>query len=84
VRTNQSFAHTGTQRTGWATSIQRNSNSARTVLNRIDRFAAVARRLGTVTLESMDAVEMIDRYSVADGLIYADPPYLVSTRRGRR
>lgn len=80
VRTNQSFAHTGSTRTGWATSIKRGSNNARSVLNRIDRFAAAAQRLGTVTLESMDAVEMIERYSVADGVIYADPPYLASTR----
>jgi len=28
----------------------------------------------------MDAVEMIERYSVADGVIYANPPYLVATR----
>ncbi|GAB3201793.1 DNA adenine methylase [Nocardioides hungaricus] len=80
VRTNQSFAHTGSTRTGWSTSIKRGSNNARSVLNRIDRFAAAVHRLGTVTLESMDAVEMIERYSVADGVIYADPPYLVSTR----
>lgn len=80
VRTNQSFAHTGSSRTGWSTSIMRGSNNARTVLNRIDRFAAAAQRLGTVTLESMDAIEMIERYSTADGVIYADPPYLVSTR----
>ncbi|GAB3868602.1 DNA adenine methylase [Nocardioides maradonensis] len=80
VRTNQSFAHTGSTRTGWSTSIKRGSNNARTVLNRIDRFEAAARRLGTVTLESMDAVELIERYSVSDGVIYADPPYLVTTR----
>lgn len=76
VRTNQSFAHTGSTRTGWSTSIKRGSNNARSVLNRIDRFAAVARRLATVTLESMDAVEMVDRYSTPDGVIYADPPLL--------
>jgi DNA adenine methylase len=80
VRTNRSFAHTGSTRTGWSTSIKRGSNNARSVLNRIDRFAAAAQRLGTVTLESMDAVELVERYSVADGVIYADPPYLVSTR----
>lgn len=80
VRTNQSFAHTGTVATGWSTSIKRGSNNARSVLNRIDRFAAAAERLATVTIESRDALELIPEYSVPDGVIYADPPYLLSTR----
>lgn len=80
VRTNQSFAHTGTDSTGWATSIRRGSNNARTVLNRIDRFATAAQRLGIVTIESRDAIDVIREYSCPDGVIYADPPYLLSTR----
>lgn len=80
VRTNQSFAHTGTDATGWATSIKRGSNNARTVLNRIDRFAGAAERLATVTIENRDALELISEYSTPDGVVYADPPYLLSTR----
>ena len=80
VRTNQSFSHTASIRTGWATSIKRGSNNARSVLNRIDRFEVAAQRLSHVTLESSDALEMIERYSVPDGVIYADPPYLSSAR----
>lgn len=79
-RTNQSFAHTGSSATGWSTSIKRGSNNARSVMNRIDRFETVAARLATVTVENMDAVDLIERYSVPDGVIYADPPDLVSTR----
>jgi DNA adenine methylase len=82
VRINQSFAHTGSNATGWSTSIIRGSNNARTVLNRMDRFAAVAERLATVTIENRDALEVLDRYATADGVIYADPPYLLSTRSG--
>lgn len=80
VRVNQSFAHTGTSTTGWSTSIMRGSNNARPVANRIDRFYAVAARLSTVTVENRDALGLIRDHSVPDGLIYADPPYLMSTR----
>lgn len=80
TRTNQSFAHTGTDATGWSTSIMRGSNNARSVLNRIDRFAAAAERLATVTIENRDALTLIAEYSVPDGVVYADPPYLMSTR----
>lgn len=80
VRVNQSFAHTGTASTGWSTSIMRGSNNARTVSNRIDRFHAVAARLSTVTVENRDALGLIVDHSVSDGVIYADPPYLMSTR----
>jgi DNA adenine methylase len=86
VRTNQSFAHTGTTATGWSTSIKRGSNNARTVFNRIERFAAAVERLSLVTFENRDAIEVIERYSVPDGVIYADPPYLMTSRSdaGRR
>lgn len=80
IRTNQSFAHTASERTGWSTSIMRGSNNARTVLNRIGRFADAADRLGLVTFENRDAVDVVREYSVPDGVIYADPPYLLSTR----
>lgn len=80
IRVNQSFTHTGTTMTGWSTSITRGSNNARTVLNRIDRFAAVAERLGFVTIENRDALYIVERYGAQDGVIYADPPYLMSVR----
>lgn len=80
IRTNQSFAHTGSDSTGWSTSIRRGSNNARSVLNRIDRFAPAAERLATVTFENRDALDIIREYSAPDGVIYADPPYLLATR----
>ncbi len=80
VRCQQSFAHTGTAATGWSTSILRGSNNARTVLNRIDRFDAVAARLMHVTIENRDALDLIADTDVPDAVIYADPPYLIDTR----
>jgi DNA adenine methylase len=80
VRISQSFAHTGADRTGWSTSIMRGSNNARTVYNRLGRFAAAADRLAHVTIENIDAIDCIGRYSTPQAVVYADPPYLMATR----
>lgn len=80
VRTSQSFNHTAGPRTGWATSVQRGSNSARTVVNRLGRFEAAVERLANVVIENRDAVDVIEQYSTPDAVIYADPPYLLETR----
>lgn len=84
VRCQQSFAHTGTKSTGWSSSIMRGSNNARTTLNRIDRFDAVAARLLHVTIENRDALELLASMNVPDAVVYADPPYLISTRSAMR
>src|ERR1044072_806667 len=55
-------------------------NNAGSVGNRLGRFAAAAERLGPVTIESRDALEIIAAYDVDGGVIYCDPPYLGSTR----
>ena len=80
VRSSQSFAQTAKIGTGWSTSVQRGSNNARSVWNRLGRFAAAAERLGAVTIENRDALEVIAAYDVDGGVIYCDPPYLGSTR----
>ena len=80
VRSTQSFGQMAKVATGWSTSIQRGSNNARSVWNRLDRFTAAAHRLGPVVIENRPAVEVIDRYDAPDGVIYCDPPYLGSTR----
>jgi len=80
IRTSQSFNHTAGGKTGWATSVNRGSNSARTVLNRLGRFAAAVERLEHVVIENRDAVDVIEQYSRVDAVVYADPPYLRSTR----
>lgn len=50
-----------------------------------DSFPVVLRsaseRLKQVQIENLDALELINRYDTEDVLIYADPPYLHSTRK---
>jgi DNA adenine methylase len=80
VLSTQSFGQTAKRGTAWCASVQRGSNNARSVWNRIGRFAAIAERLGPVVIENRDALEVIARYQTADAVIYCDPPYLGSTR----
>lgn len=82
VRSSQSFAQVAKRGTGWSTSIQRGSNNARSVWNRLDRFRPAAERLGCVTVENRDALEVIPAYDDARGVFYIDAPYLGSTRSG--
>lgn len=84
VRSSQSFGQMAKSGTGWSTSIQRGSNNARSVWNRLDRFAACALRLGCVAIENRDALEVIERYDDPRGAMYIDPPYLGSTRSATR
>lgn len=80
VSSTQGFGQVAKVGSGWSTSIKRGSNNARSAWNRIDRFAAAARRLGPVVIENTDALTVIDRYSDTDAVIYCDPPYLAATR----
>lgn len=70
--------------TGWRYHEQthgRNSSMPRTLAAYVGRFAAVADRLRTVSLECRPALEVIERYGRdASTLLYVDPPYLMSTR----
>lgn len=83
VRVSQS--RTGTlRRTGWRYYIDPAGSSTSMpgyLAGYVDRMAAVAERLAAVTLECRPALELIDAYGRHDSvLIYADPPYLGSTR----
>lgn len=80
VRVCQSFAHTGSPTTGWSVSTRRGSNDARTTAARLERFHLVAARLAGVAIENRDARALIVDHADADTVIYADPPYLGSTR----
>lgn len=70
--------------TGWRYHEQthgRNSSMPRTLAAYVGRFAAVADRLRTVSLECRPALDVIDRYGRDPStLLYVDPPYLMSTR----
>lgn len=56
------------------------SQPARTWLTLPDRILGVVDRLRGVQIDSRPAVEIIARHAVAGCLIYADPPYPLSTR----
>lgn len=83
VRVNQSFAKTAGLRTGWSVTTARSQSVPGSILGRISRFAAAAERLMQVTIECCDAAGLIDRLATPESVIYADPPYLASTRNGR-
>lgn len=84
VRSTQGFAQVASTSTGWSTSIVRGANNARTVWNRLGRIAPFVDRMGTVTIENRNALEVIDRYDAVDGVIYLDPPYFGGTRTSHR
>lgn len=80
VRSTQGFGQVTKVGTGWSTSILRGNNKARSVWNRLGRFAQCAARLGQVAIENRDALEVVEFYGVDDAVLYVDPPYLGSTR----
>lgn len=47
-------------------------------------IAAAVERLKEAQIEQTDAVELIRRFNNPDVLIYADPPYLLTTRKQRQ
>lgn len=49
-----------------------------------ERLAAVAQQLRMAEIENVSALTIIGRYSGADTLLYVDPPYVLSTRKGER
>ena len=84
VRVNQSFAKTPGQASGWSVTTARTQSTAASVLGRIERFRQVAERLVGVCIENCAAAALITRLGQAeDTVVYADPPYLASTRNGR-
>ncbi len=84
VRVNQSFAKTAGRQTGWSVTTARTQSVPGSILGRIARFADAAQRLMHCSIECCDAADLIDRLAAGtDTAIYADPPYLASTRRGR-
>lgn len=83
VRVNQSFAKTAGRQTGWSITTARSSSVPTSILNRIGRFGPAVDRLMHCSIECCDAPGLVERLATHDTLIYADPPYLAETRRGR-
>lgn len=83
VRVNQSFGKTAGRHTGWSVTTARSQSVPGSILGRIARFVPAAERLAHCSFECCDAADLVDRLATDDTAIYADPPYLASTRRGR-
>lgn len=81
VRVTQSFGKTGNTSAGWSVTTARTQSIPGTLAGRIRRFASLADRLRRVSIEHCDAVDLVERLATADTAIYADPPYVASTRR---
>ena len=71
-------------RTGWRHIIDHSGPSVVKAWNELPgKIAEIAERLKNVQMEQQPAIQLIQRYKRPDVLIYADPPYLLSTRSGR-
>jgi hypothetical protein len=62
VVVNQGFNKSGRARNGWSSSVECQNGEAKTVQNRIAHLTAVAHRLGSVTIDNRDAVDIIAMY----------------------
>ncbi|EJW14758.1 DNA adenine methylase [Paenibacillus alvei] len=71
-------------RTGWRHIIDHNGPRPVRQWNEMpEKILAVTDRLKGVQLEQQPAVKLIERHNRDDVLIYADPPYILSTRNNR-
>lgn len=84
VRVNQGFAKSGAANSGWSVTTARSHSIPSTIMSRLGRFGPAVERLANVSIESGDAVDLIERLATDDTLIYLDPPYAAETRVGRK
>lgn len=69
---------------GWRTNIDvLGSKTIREWQEMPDLIIEAAERLKHAQIENQDAVKLLRRYSRKDVFAYVDPPYLLSTRKGR-
>lgn len=84
VRCWQGFGSKLSDRVGWKNSKSSNGPINPQVWGNLpDIVLASTERLKNAQIENADAIELIKAYNNPDCLIYADPPYLLSTRRSR-
>lgn len=80
VRINQSFGKVAKTSSGWSITSTVNASPALSQKRRLDRFAAAADRLADAMIENRDAVDLVERFSTPETVVYADPPYVKSAR----
>ena len=76
---------TGAYKAGWKNDLQGRERSYVTLCwNRVPTWIKeAAERLKDVQIEHSPALEVIERFNFPNVLIYADPPYVLSTRTGK-
>ena len=79
------FRTTG-EKVGWKNDVQgrEKAYAARDWCTLPDRLMQAFERLRMVQIENRPASEVIQRFNYPNVLIYADPPYLLSTRHGKQ
>lgn len=79
------FRTTG-EKVGWKNDVQGReaAYAARNWAETPETIMQAAERLRGVQIENRPAVELIRRFNFPNVLIYADPPYVLETRKGRR
>lgn len=83
IRCNQGFGSKLACRVGWKnTKSSSGPINARVWSQLPESVLAVAERLKRAQIENRPANELIKKYNSHNCLIYADPPYLMETRRG--
>ncbi len=85
VRAWQAHGYKAYCRTGWRHNGSQSLQSVTNLWNGVpETIRAVAIRLKDAEIECQSALAIIERYKTADTTIYADPPYPLSTRKGRK
>lgn len=77
---------TNGEKVGWKNDVQgrERSYASQDWCNLPDKIMQAAERLRGVQIENRPAVELIERFNYTNVLIYADPPYVLSTRHGKQ
>lgn len=86
IRCWQAFGTRLNHRTGWRNRGSADGGLTYTLWNHLpERISAVIERLKYAEIENRPALEIIERFrDQEDALIYADPPYVLDTRGGRK
>lgn len=85
VRCWQAFGTKTNTRSGWRSDVQgkRGTTVTKQWNNVPESIIQAAERLRNAQIENQPAIEIIRRYKSPDVLIYADPPYPLSTKSGK-
>ncbi len=77
---------TNGEKVGWKNDVQgrEKSYASQDWCSLPDKIMQAAERLRGVQIENKPAVELIQRFNFKNVLIYADPPYVLSTRHGKQ